>query len=199
VSRTERDRSITILADEFRGKRLNSPNDVVVKSDGAIYFTDPACGISTVQQEQPLEGVYRLSSDGKDLSLVATQLTRPNGLAFSPNEEVLYIADSAQKRILALKVNDDGSLCEPSLFHVMDTRTPGAPDGLKVDAEGRVFCAGPGGIWVLDTRGQYLGTIPTPEKPSNCAWGDEDWRTLYITAVSSVYRIRVRTQGVKTA
>jgi gluconolactonase len=146
-----------------------------------------------------LEGVYRLSPDGKDLSLVATQLARPNGLAFSPNEEVLYIADSAQRRILALKVNDDGSLCEPSLFHVMDARTPGAPDGLKVDVEGRVFCAGPGGIWVLDARGQYLGIIPTPEKPSNCAWGDEDWRTLYITAVSSVYRIRVRTQGVKTA
>jgi gluconolactonase len=199
VSRTERDQSITILADEFQGKRLNSPNDVVVKSDGAIYFTDPACGISTVQQEQPIEGVYRLSPDGKDLSLVATQLARPNGLAFSPNEEVLYIADSAQKRILALKVNDDGLLCEPSLFHVMESRTPGAPDGLKVDTEGRVFCAGPGGIWVLDARGQYLGTIPTPEKPSNCAWGDEDWRTLYITAVSSVYRIRVRTQGVKTA
>jgi gluconolactonase len=110
----------------------------------------------------------------------------------------MYIGDSARRRVVAFGVKSDGSLSEPSLFQDMDCRTQGSPDGMKVDAEGRVFCTGPGGVWVLDAQGRYLGTIVMPEKPSNCAWGDEDWRTLYVTAVSSVYSIRVRTPGTKT-
>jgi len=196
VTRTEEDGSVTPLADRFHGKKLNSPNDVVVKSDGAIYFTDPAYGITPDQQEQPLEGVYRLSPDGKEISLVANDLARPNGLAFSPDEKKLYIDDSERRHIRVYDVRDDGSLSGGSLFHDMNVNTPGAPDGMKVDVDGRVYCTGAGGVWVFDNAGKHLGTIVTPEKPSNCAWGDDDRRSLYITAVTSVYRIRVKTPGL---
>jgi gluconolactonase len=197
VTRTEKDGSVTPLADRFHGKKLNSPNDVIVKSDGAIYFTDPAYGITPDQQEQPLEGVYRLSADGKEISLVADDLARPNGLAFSPDEKKLYIDDSERRHIRVYDVRDDGSLTGGSLFHDMNVNTLGAPDGMKVDVEGRVYCTGAGGVWVFDPAGNHLGTIVTPEKPSNCAWGDNDWRSLYITAATSVYRIRVNTPGIK--
>jgi gluconolactonase len=199
VTRTEKDGSVTPLADRFHGKKLNSPNDVVVKSDGAIYFTDPAYGITPDQQEQPLEGVYRLATDGKEISLVADDLARPNGLAFSPDEKKLYIDDSERRHIRVYDVRDDGSLSGGSLFHDMNVSTPGAPDGMKVDVEGRVYCTGAGGVWVFDNEGEHLGTIVTPEKPSNCAWGDDDWRSLYVTAVTSVYKIRVNTPGIKVA
>jgi gluconolactonase len=197
LTRSEKDGSITPLADRFHGKKLNSPNDVVVKSDGAIYFTDPAYGITLDQQEQPLEGVYRLSPDGKEISLVADDLARPNGLAFSPDEKKLYIDDSERRHIRVYEVQEDGSLSGGSLFHDMNISTPGSPDGMKVDVEGRVYCTGAGGVWVFDDTGKHLGTIVTPEKPSNCAWGDNDWRTLYITAVTSVYKIRVNSAGIK--
>jgi len=197
VTRTEKDASITSLADRFHGKKLNSPNDVVVKSDGAIYFTDPTCGITPDQQEQPLEGVYRLSPDGKEISLVADDLARPNGLAFSPDEKKLYIDDSERRHIRIFDVSDDGSLSGGSLFHDMNVSSSGAPDGMKVDLEGRVYCTGAGGVWVFDPAGNHVGTIVTPEKPSNCAWGDDDWRSLYITAVTSVYKIRVGTPGIR--
>ena len=140
MTRTEKDASITSLADRFHGKKLNSPNDVVVKSDGAIYFTDPTCGITPDQQEQPLEGVYRLSPDGKEISLVADDLARPNGLAFSPDEKKLYIDDSERRHIRIFDVSDDGLLSGGSLFHDMNVSIPGSPDGMKVDVEGRVYC-----------------------------------------------------------
>jgi gluconolactonase len=197
LTRSEKDGSVTPLADRFHGKKLNSPNDVVVKSDGAIYFTDPACGITPDQQEQPLEGVYRLSPDGKEISLVADDLARPNGLAFSPDEKKLYIDDSERRHIRVFDVSDDGSLSGGSVFHDMNVSIPGSPDGMKVDVEGRVYCTGAGGVWVFDPAGNHLGTIVTPEKPSNCAWGDDDWRSLYITATSSVYKIRVNTPGIR--
>ena len=197
VTRTEADGSVTALAETFGGKRLNSPNDVVVKSDGAIYFTDPPYGIKPEEQEQPVQGVYRLSPDGSDLSLVADDLALPNGIAFSPNEKKLYIDDSERRHIRVYDVGDDGSLSGGTLFHDMNVNTPGAPDGMKVDVEGRVYCTGAEGVWVFDAVGNHLGTIVTPEKPSNCAWGDDDWRSLYITAVTSVYRIRVKPPGIK--
>jgi gluconolactonase len=197
VSRTEADGSIAILADRFQGKRLNSPNDVVVKSDGAIYFTDPAYGIKPHEQEQSVQGVYRLSPDNSELTLVADDLTRPNGLAFSPDEKKLYIDDSERCHIRVFDVNDDGSLSGGIVFHDMNSAIPGSPDGMKVDIEGRVYCTGAGGVWVFDSGGNHLGTIVTPEKPSNCAWGDDDWRSLYITAVTSVYKIRVNTPGIR--
>jgi gluconolactonase len=196
VTRTEADGSVTVLAERFRGKRLNSPNDVIVKSDGAIYFTDPSYGINPKEQEQPVQGVYRLSPDTKEITLVADDLARPNGLAFSPDEKKLYIDDSERRHIRVFAVREDGSLTGGTLFHDMNVATPGAPDGMKVDVAGHVYCTGAGGVWVFDPAGNHLGTIVTPEKPSNCAWGDEDWRTLYITAETSLYKIRVNTAGM---
>jgi gluconolactonase len=197
VTRTEKNGSIKTLADKFQGKKLNSPNDVVTKSDGAIYFSDPSYGIKLDEQEQPVQGVYHLSPDGKELSLVADDLARPNGLAFSPDEKKLYIDDSERRHIRVFNVQDDGSLSGGAVFYDMNVSTPGAPDGMKVDVEGHVYCTGAGGVWVFDAQGKHLGTIVTPEKPSNCAWGDDDWQSLYITAVTSVYKIRVNTPGIK--
>ncbi len=197
VTRTEKDGSIRTLADKFQGRKLNSPNDVITKSDGAIYFSDPSYGIQPDQQEQPIQGVYRLSPDGKELSLVADDLARPNGLAFSPDEKKLYIDDSERRHIRVFNVHDDGSLSGGSVFHDMNVSIPGAPDGMKVDVEGHVYCTGAGGVWVFDAAGKHLGTIVTLEKPSNCAWGDDDGRSLYITAVTSVYKIRVNIPGIK--
>ncbi|MGH7829580.1 MAG: SMP-30/gluconolactonase/LRE family protein, partial [Candidatus Binatia bacterium] len=188
VTRTETNGSITVLAEVFQGKRLNSPNDVIVKSDGAIYFTDPSYGIKPAEQEQAVQGVYRLSPDGQELSLVAEDLARPNGLAFSPDEKKLYIDDSHRRHIRVFDVREDGSLSGGSVFHDMNVSLRGSPDGMKVDVEGHVYCTGAGGVWVFTETGEHLGTIVTPEKPSNCAWGDSDRRTLYITAVTSVYK-----------
>ena len=197
VTRTESDGAITILAARFQGKRLNSPNDVVVKSDGAIYFTDPSYGIKLHEQEQPVQGVYRLSPDGSELSLVADDFIRPNGLAFSPDEKKLYIDDSQRRHVRVFNVENDGFLSGGAVFHDMNVSIPGAPDGMKVDEEGRVYCTGAGGVWVFDSNGRHLGTIVTPEKPSNCAWGGDDWRILYVTANSSIYTIRVCAAGVQ--
>jgi gluconolactonase len=184
------------LADTFQGKKLNSPNDVVVKSDGAVYFTDPYYGSDPCRQEQAFQGVYRLSPRG-EISLAAADFARPNGLAFSPDENKLYIDDSERLHIRVFDVRDDGSLAGGSVFHDMNISTPGAPDGMKVDVEGRVYCTGARGVWVFDPVGNHLGTIVTPEKPSNCAWGGDDWRILYITANTSVYAIRVRIPGIQ--
>lgn len=197
VTRTEQDGSITVLADRHGGRRLNSPNDVVVKRDGAIYFTDPPYGIKAHEQEQPVQGVYRLSPDGADLTLVADDFVKPNGLAFSPDEMRLYIDDSSDRsHIRVFEVDTDGRLSGGRVFHDLKSKRPGSPDGMKVDTMGNVYCTGPGGVWVIDPGGKHLGTIVTPEVPSNCAWGGDDWRSLYITAQSSVYRIRVNTQGI---
>jgi gluconolactonase len=196
VTRTEKDGSIKALADKFQGKKLNSPNDVVVKSDGTLYFTDPSYGIKPEEQEQPVQGVYRLT-ETNEISLVADDFARPNGLAFSPDEKKLYIDDSERRHIRVFNVEYDGSLSGGSVFHDMNVSISGAPDGMKVDVEGRVYCTGAGGVWVFDSMGKHLGTIVTPEKPSNCAWGGDDWRSLYITAVTSVYKIRVSIPGIR--
>lgn len=197
VSRTERDGKVTVLAESYQGKKLNSPNDVVVRSDGSIYFTDPPYGIKPGQQEQRIQGVYRLSPDMRELSLVAYDFEKPNGLAFSPDEKTVYINDSARRHIRAFDVASDGFLNNGRLFSDMNVGVPGAPDGMKVDVCGRVYCTGPRGVWVFDQTGVHLGTVITPEKPANCAWGDSDWRSLYITARTSVYRIRASTPGLE--
>ena len=196
VTRTEPDGTITVLADEYGGKQLNSPNDVVVKSDGSIYFTDPPYGINEALQEQPLQAVYRLSADG-ELTVVADDFDRPNGLAFSADETKMYIDDSSSRRhVRVFDVLADGLLANGRLFHDMRGDVPGSPDGMKVNKNGNLFNTGPGGVWVFDADGNHLGTIVTPEQPANCAWGDDDWRTLYITARSSVYKVRVTVPGV---
>ena len=198
LTRTEIDGQITILSDRFAAKKLNSPNDVVVKSDGAIYFTDPPYGICSEQQEQAFQGVYRLSPDGNDLTVVADDFIKPNGLTFSPDEQTLYIADSSERcHIRAFDVETDGTLTNSRVFQDMRTfGQSGDPDGLKVDRAGHLYATGPGGIWVLNSDGVHLGTIVLPEQPANCAWGDSNWQSLYVTARTSVYKIRVNLPGV---
>ena len=188
VSRTEKDGKIITVADTHAGKRLNSPNDVVVKSDGSIYFTDPTYGIKKEEQELDFQGVYRIKPDGK-LELLVKDFKMPNGLCFSPDEKRLYIADSSELRhIRAFDVSPDGTLTGGAVFAKVDPG--GAPDGMKVDRSGNLLSTGPGGIWVFDPSGKHIDTIPTPETPANCGWGDEDGRTLYITARTSVYKVR---------
>jgi gluconolactonase len=196
VTRTERDGTLTILADTYRGRRLNSPNDVVVKSDGTIYFTDPPYGITPDRQEQPVQGVYRLPLNGGALMLVADDFEKPNGLAFSPDERTLYINDSSRRHIRVFDVQPDGSVSDGRIFHDLNVDAPGAPDGMKVDSEGRLYCTGPGGVWVFDSDGHHLGTIGVPEKPANCAWGGDDWQILYVTARTSVYAIGLQARGI---
>ena len=197
LTRTEHDGSVNVIAATFRGKKLNSPNDVVVKSDGSIYFTDPPYGIKPAQQELAFQGVYKIVPDRGLLTLLTDDFEKPNGLAFSPDERRLYIDDSSERRhIRVFDLQADGGLTNGKVFHDMDIEEKGSPDGMKVDQKGNLFCTGPGGIWVFDPWGQHLGTIVTPEKPANCAWGDEDLRTLYITAKTSVYSLRVNIPGI---
>jgi gluconolactonase len=196
VTRLETDGSVTTLASIFQDKKLNSPNDIVVKSNGYIYFTDPPYGIKPEQQEQPLQGVYRLSPDGQEIVLLVDDFSKPNGLAFSPDERKLYIDDSDEKHIRVFNVLEDGTLDKGRVFYGMKTDKKGLPDGMKIDREGNIFCTGGGGVWVFSPEGEHLGTILTPEIPANCAWGDSDrCTTLYITAQTSIYKIRLLIPG----
>ena len=199
----------TVLAEQFQGKRLNSPNDIVVKSDGSIYFTDPpyAVQIGTPGMARPegwwkapipgkeltVHGVYRLTADGA-LHLLAEDFALPNGLAFSPDESVLYVDDSAHKHIRAFDVRPDGGLANSRILLDMASSDPGVPDGMKVDLQGNVFCTGPGGVWVCRADGTLLGRIILPELPANLAWG-EDGSVLFVTARTSVYRMQTKTRG----
>jgi gluconolactonase len=209
VTRVDDDGTRTVLAERFQGKRLNSPNDIVCRSDGSIYFTDPPYAVQPSRpgtprpdgwwtkpidgKEQPCHGVYRIAPDG-GLYLVVDDFALPNGLAFSPDESVLYIDDSARKVIRAFTVRPDGSLADGRVLLDMASSDPGVPDGLKVDVHGNVFSTGPGGIWVCDAHGALLGRIVMPELPANLAWG-EDGSVLFVTARTSVYRLPTRTRG----
>jgi len=197
VTRTEVDGSVSVIAERYHGRRLNSPNDVVVRSDGSIYFTDPAYGLPrlTVGKELPHNGVYRLAPDG-ELVLLVDDFEGPNGLAFSPDETVLYVADSARSHIRAFDVSPEGSLSNGRLFIDMRSPEPGVPDGMKVDQQGNVYSTGPSGLWVISPDGKCLGRLILPELPANMAWGDAEWKTLYFTARSSVYRLRLAVPGV---
>jgi len=213
VTRVADDGARTVLAERFQGKRLNSPNDIVVRSDGSIYFTDPPYGVEPgirgsarpagwwtkpiPGKEQASNGVYRLAPDGT-LHLVADDFTLPNGLAFSPDESLLYIDDSAQKHIRAFSVRPDGTLANGRILLDMASDDPGVPDGLKVDLAGNVFCTGPGGVWVCRADGTLLGRIVLPELPANLAWG-EDGSVLFITARTSLYRLETKTRGALPA
>lgn len=199
VSRIEADGSVTTVASRYRNSRLNSPNDVVVKSDGSIYFTDPPYGLNPVYgvaeyPELDFTGVFRVPPDGGEIVAVADDCT-PNGLAFSPDEALLYVADTEANVVLVYDVATDGALQGRRVFAPIPGSSM-APDGIKVDRDGRVFVTGAGGVWVFDTGGTRLGIIPVPELPANLAWGDDDWSTLYITARTSVYRVRTETVGV---
>lgn len=198
VSRTELDGQVVTLASEYQGKRLNSPNDLVVKSDGSIYFTDPPYGIKSEQQELDFFGVYRLGTDGT-LTLLVDDFVRPNGIAFSPDETQLYVNDSQAGNIRVFDVKPDGNLANGRIFaEQKDPNKPGVPDGMKVDNKGNVYSTGPGGVWVFSPGGNLLGIIEVPEVPANLAWGDRDYQTLYLTARNSLYRVRLKIPGLRS-
>jgi gluconolactonase len=190
VSRTEKDGAVVTLADRYSGKRLNSPNDVAVKSDGSIYFTDPPYGVEEDQRELDFQGVYRLAPDGT-LTLLVDDFDRPNGLAFSPDEKILYVDDTNRRHVRAFDVQPDGTLKNGRVLAELKSDKPGGPDGMKVDTKGNLYVTGPGGTWVFDSTGKHLGTIVTPEEPANCAFGGKDNKTLFITAQTSVYCVKV--------
>jgi len=185
-----------VLADRYEGKRFNSPNDVIVGPDGALYFTDPTLDlVAGEKQEIPFQGVYRLDEKGI-VTLLTKDLTQPNGLAFSPNGKKFYVDDSEQRNIRVYDVGPGGILSHGRVFGEEPGRkNDGVPDGVKVDQDGNLFVTGPKGIWVWDANGNHLGTIVMPEQPANLTWGDKDYRTLYITATTGVYRLRVQTKG----
>ena len=204
VSRGGAGASVDSLADRYEGKRLNSPNDLVVKSDGTVYFTDPPYGITPSEsspyskvQEQPCNGLYRILTDGT-VDLLVDDFDRPNGLAFSPGESILYVDDSPRRHVRAFDVRADGSLTNARIFAGMDHPQPGSPDGMKIDVDGNLYVAGATGVWVFEPDGACLGVVVTPERPANCAWGDDDRKSLYITARTSLYRIRTRVPGLPT-
>ena len=185
-----------ILADHYDGKKFNSPNDVIVGPDDALYFTDPTLDlVAGEKQEIPFQGVYRLDDAG-NVRLLTQDLTQPNGLAFSPDGKHFYIDDSEKRNIRAYDVASDGTLSNGRIFgEEPGGKHDGVPDGMKVDKSGNLFVTGPKGIWVWDAFGNHLGTIAMPEQPANLTWGDQDYRTLYITATTSVYRLEMKTQG----
>jgi gluconolactonase len=190
------DGSYRVLADKYEGKRFNSPNDVVLGPDGALYFTDPTLDLPKGEkQEIAFQGVYRVATDGS-VRLLTRDLAQPNGLAFSPDGRRLYIDDSERRDIRVYDVGAGGTLVNGRLFG-KEAGPPhsGVPDGIRVDRQGNVFVTGPLGIWIWDPNGNHLGTIVIPEQPANLAWGDPDYRTLYITATTSVYRLKTTTRG----
>ena len=202
VTRLERTGALTVLADRYQGKRLNSPNDLVYRSDGALYFTDPPFGLPRVyddpRKELPFSGVFCVK-DG-EVKLVATELIGPNGIAFSPDERSLYVTnwDPQRKVIMRYDVAPDCSLSGGRVFFDM-TSAPGeeALDGMKVDQRGTLYVSGPGGVWILSPEGKHLGTIVSEQVAANMAWGDGDGRTLYLAARTALYRIRLSVAGIR--
>jgi gluconolactonase len=200
VTRQEADGSITVIANSFQGRRLNRPNDIVVKSDGSIYFTDPwSSPLPPEQWDLPFSGVYRLSPDLGTLTLLLDDMVFPNGLAFSPDESVLYIDDFRRGHIRAFAMAPNGTLAKQTDRVFVDLRGPesGGPDGMKVDTAGNVYCGGSGGIYIMDPKGKKLGRIVhgRPET-TNIAFGGDDWRTLYFTNWYFLNAVKVKIPGV---
>src|SRR5437773_3890854 len=191
-----KDGKYEVLADKFEGKKLNSPNDVIVGPDGALYFTDPTLDlVKGEEQEIPFQGVYRLDAAGK-LTLLTKDLTQPNGLAFSPDGRKFYVDDDGHRNIWVYDMAKNGSLINGRIFgEEPGGKGDGVPDGIKVDTKGNLFVTGPKGIWVWSPEGVHLGTIALPEQPANLTWGGADSRTLYITATTSVYSLKTKARG----
>lgn len=205
----------TVLAERYEGKRLNSPNDLVYRSDGSLYFTDPPYGLPTQSDTDPrkelgFNGVFRIPNaasrpagappDDSQLKLIIGDLSRPNGIAFSPDERYLYIAssDRSNKVWMRYDLKADGSVSNGRvLLDATSNAEPGSPDGIKVDQRGNLYGSGPGGLWIISPEGKHLGTLKLPDKASNCNWGGPDGQDLYITASSSVYRVRLAIPGVQ--
>lgn len=202
VTRTEHDGTVTVLASHFRGKELNSPNDIVVKSDGAVYFTDPnpgrcpRVGIPR-RQELDFQGVFRIDPGSGELLLLADDFSKPNGLCFSPDEKRLYINDTDRQHIRVFDVNDDGSLGSGRLFADLVQDGPGVADGMKFDTMGRLFCSAPRGIQIFDDGGILIARLYTPEVAANFTWGGADMKELFLTATTSLYSIPVTAPGFR--
>jgi gluconolactonase len=196
VTRWEHDGSLTVVANNYQSRRLNRPNDVVVKSDGSIYFTDP--GLGRIESELDFCGVYRVSADLGSIHVLVWDFVVPNGLAFSPDERILYVNDSRRGHIRAFDVEESGLLAMATdrVFATLQDERIGVPDGMKVDVEGNVYCTGPGGIWIFDRDGTHLGTVATGAQTTNVAWGDDDWKTLYFTTWRTLGRIRMNIPGI---
>ena len=193
VARITMQGNVTVLAGSYDGKKLNSPNDLVRAKDGSLYFTDPNYGLEGRPQEQPVEGVYRLAPDGK-VTRIADDMTRPNGILLSPDGEALYVADTQARKIRAYTVQADGTATGGRDFAAVPS---GGADGMAMDMQGNIYCTCGAGIGVYTPEGRLLGAIAVPEKPANCTFGGADWRTLYITAQRSVYRIRLTIAGLR--
>ena len=201
VTRTEGDNRSVPLATHFQGKQLNSPNDIVCGSDGAIYFSDPPYGRAKFYgverpQELPFQGVYRVGSDPKSPELLVDDFDRPNGLCFSLDERRLFINDTARKHIRVFEVTRSGGLANGRVWAETKGDKPGAPDGMKIDSAGTVYCCGPGGIHVFDPDGNLREVLEVPEYTANFAWGDDDYRSLFVTASTSLYRVRMEIPGL---
>jgi gluconolactonase len=211
VTRTEPDGTINVIADKWRGKRLNRPNDVVCSSGGTVYFTDPQGRMPLEERELGFSGVFKASPDGT-LDLVTDKCGYPNGLAFSPDESILYVALTRKdehcleedargeicphRAIRSFRMLSGGKLEDRGIFADMSSAGPGAPDGMKVDVDGRVYCTGPGGIWVFDPSGVRIGVLPVPEQARNLAFGGTGMSTLYITAGDSLYSLDTKVRGI---
>ncbi len=201
VTRTEPDGRITPLATHYDGKQLNSPNDIVCAQDGGIYFSDPPYGRAEfygVKREQELtfQGVYRAGADARKPMLLVDDFDRPNGLCFSLDQRRLFVNDTARQHIRVFDVRDNGALAGGRVWAETKGEGKGAPDGMKLDSAGNVYCCGPGGIHVFSPEAVDLGVIQVPEYTANFAWGDRDLRTLFITASTSVYAIRTVVPGL---
>jgi gluconolactonase len=185
-----------VLADRFEGKKFNSPNDVVLGPDGAIYFTDPTLDLPAGEkQELAFQGVFRLDASGK-VTLLTKELSQPNGLAFSPDGKKFYVDDSKQRNIRVYDFEPDGTLANGRIFgEEPGGKGDGVPDGMKLDRSGNLYVTGPGGIWIWSPQGEHLGTILMPEQPANLAWGMVNLDTLYLTATTSVYKLKMSTRG----
>lgn len=202
VTRLEPDGSTTVLATHYQDQELNSPNDIVVATGGTIYFTDPTFGRMEYYgvprpQDLSFQGVYRVDPDGSRLTLLVSDFAQPNGLCFSLDESRLFINDTERQHIRVFNITSQGELTGGAVWAETRGKGPGAPDGMKIDSCGNVYCCGPGGIHVFDPSGNHLGTIHTPEPTANFTFGDDDLRSLYITASSSLHRLRVRVPGLR--
>ena len=203
ITRLERDGTVTVLADRFQGKRLNSPNDLVYKSDGSLYFTDPPFGLPQFfadrRKELPFSGVFRWKSG--QLTLLSKDLKGPNGIVFSPDEKFLYVSnwDPLAKTVTRFAVGRDGSVGRGEIFIDLTAQIPGeeALDGMKADVKGNLYLSAPGGVWIFDSNGKHLGTITAPKPVHNFNWGGEDGRTLYLCATTALYRIPLLIPGVR--
>jgi gluconolactonase len=199
ITREDTD-GLTVLVDTFGGKRLNAPNDLVIAGDRSIVFTDPHYGLSEgfggpAEQEQPVRGVYRLPPGGREPELLVDDLEGPNGLALTAAEDRLIVADSERAYLRAFEVGEGWRISGGDVLVELPPEGEGVPDGLKLDQDGNIFTTGPGGIWVCSSSGTILAHVPFPEIAANLAWGDDDARTLYVTASSTIHRLRSRTAG----